>query len=208
MIMVLEKLYEEGYLNYQNLLLNKYKMLEISERDVIVLIKVMDLYKSNKKIRVSKLSQETGISKKEIEESLDNLLTKNIYGLEVALNDSGLNEERYSLTPLFDKLELLFIKETSLEIDEALKNIVKIYEHEILRPVTPQEYVVIEGFIKNDGFSPKEVLESIKEAVKVGKVNLGFIEKNLIKNKEKNLGSQPLDEEKAKKLNKIMDLLK
>lgn len=205
---MLEKLYEQGYLNYHILILNNYKKLEIQEADAIVLIKMLDIYKTNKKIRVNKLTQETGMSKKQVEECLNNLITKNIYGIDVVVNDAGLNDERVSFVSLFDKLESLFKEESVLKVENNLKSIIESYEQEIKRPVSPQEYMIFEDFLIKDGFTILEIEQALKEAVKINRITLSQIEKNIISNRKKSItGSPVIDANKKKALDKIFDLL-
>lgn len=205
---MLEELYEQGYLNYQALILNNYKKIEINEVDAIILIKILDLYKTTKKIRVNKLSQETGISKKTIEDSLNNLITKNLYGINLVLNDNGLSEEKISLDPLFDKLEGIFKGEEIVKVEEGLKKIVALYEGEIQRPVTPQEYAVLEDFIIKDGFSTEDVEKAIKAIVKMGRVNLSTLEHELFSAKRESLSPKKnVNPDTANALKKIKNLL-
>lgn len=205
---MLEELYEQGYLNYQALILNNYKRFEINEVDAIILIKILDLYKTTKKIRVNKLSQETGIPKKTIEDSLNNLITKNLYGINLVLNDNGLSEEKISLDPLFDKLEGIFKGEEIVKVEEGLKKIVSLYEGEIQRPVTPQEYAVLEDFIIKDGFSTEDVEKAIKAIVKMGRVNLSTLEHELFAAKRESLSpKKSVNPDTANALKKIKNLL-
>lgn len=205
---MLEKLYEQGYLNYQTLILNNYKKLEINEVDAIVLIKILDLCKTNKKLRISKLTQETNMTKKQVEESLNNLIVRNIYGIDVVVNDAGLNDERVSLTPLFDKLEAFFKEESVIKMQDGIKQVIGVYENEINRPITPQEYSIFEDFIIKDGFSVNDILESIKQAVKMNRLTLSQIEKDLISKRKAFLTpSEPLEKEKKKVLDEIFNML-
>ena len=43
---MLKKLYEAGYLDYKNLILSNLRTLSLSANDALVLIKILDLYKS------------------------------------------------------------------------------------------------------------------------------------------------------------------
>lgn len=60
---MLSRLYEEGFLNYQAFILKYYKTLELTELEAVVLIKMLDLCKSTKKLKSSKLASEMKMKK-------------------------------------------------------------------------------------------------------------------------------------------------
>lgn len=203
---MLKKLYEEGFLDYKSLLISKYKELDITEVDLVILIKVLELYKINKKVRTSKIASETNFSRVRVEESLDNLITKGLYNLDIVENDKGISDEVINLEPLFDKLELIFTSISDIEIEDGLKEVIKTYENEVFRPITPQEYNVFSDWLKIDKFSDTEIIYAIKKASDSKRINLNYIEKLIISAKESSLRSK-VDEDRAAKLNKIKEMM-
>lgn len=205
---MLSKLYEEGFLNYQALLLKNYKALEMDEIELIVILKILDIYKSTKKIRVTRLVSETKLKKIEIESALDSLMTKKLYSLDLNENENGVYEEKFNLQPLFSKIEDLFKSEEILKVEEGLKGVVTTIEREFNRTITPMEYNVLEDFVKKDGFTIDEINKAIKSAVMQQKVSLSFIERLLIKDRENALGpkAEPIDPEKKKALDKAFNM--
>lgn len=206
---MIEKLYEQGYLNYQSLVLSNYKKLGINEIEAVILIKMLDLYKTNKKIRVNKLTQETGIPKRVVEECLNNLITNNIYGVDVVVNDQGLNEERVSFSCFFLKIETLFKENEVIESENELKTIIEMYEGEMNRPMTPQEYILFEDLLIKDGFLVTDIKQAILEAVKMNRLSINQIEKILITNRKNNFQTNRpvIDENKKKVLDKLFSKL-
>lgn len=204
---MLKKLYEEGFLDYKSLLINKYNNLGITEVDLIILIKMLDLYKINKKVRTSKIASETGFSKSRVEESLDNLVTKGLYNLDFVENDRGMNDEVINFDPLFDKLELIFSSISDIEVEDSLKDVISSYESEVFRPITPQEYNTFLDWLKNDHFKDTEIIWAIKKASDSKRVNLNYIEKLIIGSKESSLRGKS-NETKVSKLNKIKDMMR
>lgn len=204
---MLKTLYFKGYLDYKSLILDNYKELDIKELDAIILIKILELYKVNKKIRVSKVSQETGINKRVVEECLETLISKNIYSLDIVENANGLNDEVVNLDPLFDKIDLIFKKEENVKIEEDLSKVIKEYEEAVMRPLTAQEYGVFSSWMMDDKFKDTEIIYAIKKASDSKRVNLSYIEKLIIQSRESELRPK-MDKDKAKKLSEIMDMIK
>lgn len=206
---MLLKLYEEGFLDYHALLLKFYKDLELTEVELVVLLKILELYKTTKKIRTAKLVSATNLSKIEVEKILNNLMIKKIYSLGMIENENGVIEEQFSLEPLFKKLEDCFKNQAVLKIEGELKSVIATYEREINRPITSTEYSIIEDFIKKDSFQISELKNAIKEAVKQNKISLSFIEKVLINNRKKLMGDSKstLDDKTSSDLDKAFQLI-
>lgn len=89
-----------------------------------------------------------------------------------------------SLSPFFEKISLLFKEEEKNVMDDEIGSVVSIIEGEVSRPLSAQEFSVIEGWIVSDGFTSDEIKSAIKESVKLGKVNLSIIEKKIIQNRK------------------------
>lgn len=201
---MLKKLFEDGYLDLDKLVLDKYTSLNLQAVDAVVLIKMLNLYKQGKKIRLSAIVKETQLPRPTVENSLINLQNNNIYKNEMISNENGVFEEKVNLDSFFALVESLYKEETRLASLGSLQETVNMYESEKGTPVTPQELSILEGFINNDGFTVQDINKAIIEAVKANKVTLKFIEGVLFKGRSKSLSSD--QKEKSSSLNKLYNM--
>ncbi len=203
---MLEKLFLDGYLNVSKLILDYQKELELTPNDVIVLLKILDGIKANKRIRITKLSQETLLPKSDVELSLEHITNKKLYGTIITTNEDGIADERPTIKPLFDTLEDLLKKSQLLSVEAELKAIVSLFEEGVNRPITPAEYNKIESFIQ-EGFLPAEIEDSIKATIKKGNTTMNSVERTMIKNHH-NMLEEPKDEKKSLGLKKAFEMIK
>lgn len=203
---MLLKLYEDGFLNYHALLMKFYKQLEMTEEELVVMLKVLDLYKINKKVRNSKVAAELGMKKQDVESIINNLMIKKIYAIIIETNENGLTEEKVFLESLFNKIEDCYKSETILKVENDLKELVSSFEREFNRTLTPYEYNIIEEFVTKDGFTIPEIKSALKKAVMQQKITLSFIEQLLLKSRRSMLGddNNKLDASTKKNLDKAM----
>jgi DNA replication protein DnaD len=203
---MLEKLFLDGYLNVSKLILDYQKELELTPNDVIVLLKILDGIKVNKRIRITKLSQETLLPKSDVELSLEHITNKKLYGTIITTNEDGIADERPTIKPLFDTLEDLLKKSQLLSVEAELKAIVSLFEEGVNRPITPAEYNKIESFIQ-EGFLPAEIEDSIKATIKKGNTTMNSVERTMIKNHH-NMLEEPKEEKKSSGLKKAFEMIK
>lgn len=204
---MIEKLYEEGLLDYNKLIIQNYKALELNEVDAIVLIKILDLYKKNKNIRTSKIISTTGISKKDVENSLARLIEKNIYEIYIEYKN-GIGDESISLDPLFKKIADIFSDEPNDEDESEIKLTIKLIEGELKRPLTPIEFNVISEWFSLDGYNFENIKKAVVESVKANRVTFKNIEKELLAEKKSKLTpSKKINSKTADALNKIYNMM-
>lgn len=204
---MLLKLYEDGFVNYHALLTKFYKQLDMTELELVVMLKVLDLYRINKKVRNSKVASELGMKKQDVEVIINNLMIKKIYSITIETNENGLTEEKVSLESLFNKVEDCYKSETLLKVESDLKELIASFEREFNRTLTPYEYNIIEEFVTKDGFTIPEIKSALKKAVMQQKITLSYIEQLLLKSRRKTLGDveeNSLDASTKKNLDKAM----
>ncbi len=204
---MIEKLYEQGLLDYNKLIIRNYKALDLNPVDVLVLIKILDIYKTSKKIRTSKIISETGLTKREVEESMTSLMEKNIYSIYLEYKN-GIGDESISLKPFFEKVEKLFEDTESVD-DSEISLTIKLIEGEIKRPLTPIEFNVISEWFSIDGYNYEEIKKAVIESVKMNRVTFKNIEKELLAAKKQSMTlSSKMTSQKANALDKIYEMIK
>jgi DNA replication protein len=200
MIEKLIDILKNNTINMPRLLLSNYKLLNISEKDLILLI-----YLLNEKellFNPKKYSNDLKMPLEEILESVNNLTSKDIIKLDM-LKINNMREEVINLEPLYNKLAFKVLNE---EIKEEKANLYDVFEKEFGRTLSPIEYELISGW--QDGeFSDELIILALKEAVFNGVFNLKYIDKILYEWKKKGIkNKEDIEKDKERFKNKKLDV--
>lgn len=160
-------------LNVPLILLSNYKKLKINEKELIILIYLMN--QKSSVFNPQKISEDLNIEISEVLESIEILSNADLITINT-LKDNGLLEERIDLSNLYNKLAYLNINEEDTK--EETTNIYDSFENEFARTLSPIEYELIKSWLDND-YSEELILCALKEAVYNGVKNLRYIDKIL-----------------------------
>ncbi|HHW69669.1 MAG TPA: DnaD domain protein [Tenericutes bacterium] len=172
MIEKIINLFNDNYL-IPGVLLKKYKELNITEREFILLV-----YLINQKdllFNPKKISSEIGIDMVEIMNILNSLDNKDIIKI-VTKQINNKHGEYIELDNMYNKLGFLIINDESTGQNKT--NIFDIFEKEFGRTISPMEYEIINAWISS-GFNEELILLGLKEAIYNGVTNLRYIDKIL-----------------------------
>ncbi len=176
---MINKLYQEGYLDYSNLILNYYQKLSLTQNDVFVLIKILDLLKVRKDLKPSLIQKNSFLDKRVIEESLSHLMELGYLKIELEIkNNKGI--EIYNVDSLFLVIESL-LQKPSEEQDEP--SIIKYLESKLSRLLSSSEIEIANSFAQRNVTIYE--LDSVvsKLLKKNSKITLNSIERELFSKK-------------------------
>ena len=125
----------------------------------------------------NKISNDLGLSIKEIMIMISKLTDSKLINLEVTKNDKNIMEEYISLESLYQKISLMVIDEINND-EEIDSNIFAIIEKDFSRTLSPIEYEIVKAWI-DSGISDNLIKEALKEATFNGVSNLRYIDKIL-----------------------------
>ena len=183
-------------IDFNSLLLNNYKRLKISEKEVVVLLLINNLLNNgNELITADLLSLKMNLSSDEIDEIMCSLVEKNY--LTFASVDKDENKLQTSLENLnrilYRELTKTILGNEFIKSAEDNKKVEQLYEMFSLalkRNLAPLELAKIDDWLK-EGYSCEEVSYALKKAQQDKKLTLRNIEINLRKSKI----SRDVDEE-------------
>lgn len=176
-------LIKNGNLAIPKILLCNYRNLNISEKDLILMIFLIN--DKEKVFNPTKISKELNISLEEILMSIDSLTNQNILKIDIRKID-GVKHEFINIDNLYNKLLCLIINE---EKEEEPTNIFSTFESEFGRTLAPMEYEIINSWIDSD-YSEELIIAALKEAVYNGVFKLNYIDKILYEWNKKGLKSK------------------
>jgi len=170
------------------ILLSNYKDLKINEKELIVLIYMLN--EKDNLFNPGKISEELNLKLPEVLEIIEKLNSADLITISTEKNN-GVLEEVIDLSNLYKKMAYLVInKEQVEEVDESKKtNIYDDFEREFGRTLSPIEYELISGWLDNE-FTEEIILCALKEAVFNGVSNLRYIDKILYEWKKKGINTK------------------
>lgn len=185
------------------ILINNYKLLNITDEELIVIMVIMS-YDDKVVYNPEEFAKEIGGSKRNIMKVIDNLCDKNILSLIIEKNNNK-SYEYIVLDNLYEKLFNIVIDND--EKEEVDNSIFSVFENELGRTLSPMEYEKIKEWITS-GNSSELISCALREAVMNGISNFNYIDRILDSWKKKGYKNREdilKDKEKyqSKKSNKI-----
>jgi DNA replication protein len=194
----------QGITAVPNLLLRLYRHLDITDEEMILLIQLLRLQIEEKNLlpSASALAECTSQDVTRVQQNLNRLLEKEVLAVTEYYDESKDQIlSGYDFEPLLEKLSeiwasirvreiertrCLLEKRTRLEANSPeFALIIKAFEQEFGRPVSPMEVEQIRQWIEE--LNPTLVLEALRRAVLRGKHNFKYIDSIILEWKKNNL---------------------
>ncbi len=169
------ELLQEKPIVVPKIIFNKYKKLNITEEELILLIYMINV--GNKVTYNPELfSNELDINKYKAMELINSLFEKQIINIIVEKNQYNKTEEYIVFDLLYNKLikEIIGVEEKTEEVGN---DIFTIFEQELGRTISPMEYDMIKTWVTD--YNKEIVVEALKEAVYNGVNSFRYIDKIL-----------------------------
>lgn len=183
-----------------SILMNKYRSLNITDKEFVVLIYLINY---NGSFNPKLISKEINFDLKEFMEVIGSLTDKGLIKIEIVNNK--IKDEIINLEPLYQKIGFIIINDEK----ENTSDVYSVIEKEFGRTLSPMEYEIIKVWLQD--FEEKLILLAVREATFNGVSNLRYIDKILhewqkkgIKN-EQTLALERKNHTIKKQTKKIMD---
>ena len=159
---MIKKLFEAGYFNYKEFILDNMKRLSLSPIESIVLIKMLDEFKNDKRILIDDIAGQISEKRSIVEEAITNLNEKSFYSIYINY-DNGLGEEAASLDGFFERVELLLNNNGCQDKGDELHSVIEYLTTVFNRILTSQEIEIITSLVLDDYYT----LDNFTDAVEV-----------------------------------------
>ena len=113
---MLKKLYECGCFDYRKYIIDNQKVLALNSDETIVLINMLDAYKSNKAMKSSELIKISGLTKAKCVKALNSLFERSFY-------EKECGEEHWGVRELKRQMKSMLFHRLALSIDKTMKTI-------------------------------------------------------------------------------------
>lgn len=169
------ELLQEKPIVIPKIIFNKYKKLNITEEELILLIYMINI-DSKVTYNPELFSKELDINKYKVMELINSLFEKQIINIVVEKNKYNKTEEYIVFDLLYNKLikEIIGVEEKTEEVGN---DIFTIFEQELGRTISPMEYDMIKTWVTD--YNKEIVVEALKEAVYNGVNSFRYIDKIL-----------------------------
>jgi DNA replication protein len=181
---------KEGTVAIPGLLLKQYRSLRLSELEVMLLIHLIAFLDKEKNDfpTIEELQSRMSAAPEAVIAGLQKLLKDGFITIDEEFEEgSGIQFERYNLTPLYKKLAESLIDRMSAKAQSkaavdsgSAKDVYSIFEKEFARPLTPMELETISGWLDKDRYHDELILAALKEAVFAGKVHFRYVDRILL----------------------------
>ncbi|MBE6137021.1 MAG: hypothetical protein E7176_01310 [Erysipelotrichaceae bacterium] len=156
---MIKKLYECDCFDYQKFILNNTKQLSLSADETVVLIKLLDNYKSSK-IMSTNSFKSLSLTKTHLEKALLGLLERMFY--EIYINyDNGTGVEHISLDGFFAKAERLLNNKIS-NPDDELFQVNKYLKEEFNRLLVAKELDIVSSLVIEDCYRLNDFIRAVE----------------------------------------------
>lgn len=159
---MLKKIFESGYFNYQDFILENLKKLSITPVEAFILIKMLDQFKNDRRILIDDISKDFVEKRKIIEESVSNLMEKGYCSIYISY-ENGLGEESISLDGFFEIAERIINNVNISDKNDELQSVIEYLKNELNRILSSQEIEIVTSLVKDDFYT----LDDFKKAIDV-----------------------------------------
>ncbi|WP_025725108.1 DnaD domain protein [Acholeplasma granularum] len=190
---MIQKLYEDHFLEIDALLTKESKRLKLSPNEVVVLKTLFQNYK-RRTFSILSISRKIELSSNDIGKAVDKLINKGFLNLNLETRNEK-EVEVFDLTGTFKKITELY--ESDLEQIKQEKNESKIsttiemLEQHLGKALSSMELEIIRSWYDESLYTHESIISKIEELGPSGRFSIKFLERNL--NREK-LKSNPIDE--------------
>lgn len=173
------ELLKSGSVCVPNILILSYKKLKITDRELIVIIYLLNKSDFDPEM----ISKDLDIKMADVLKIIDSLSKKDI--LKIEMTKGPIVSEYINMDRLYNKLAMELINEKK----EKQTTIYDKFEKEFARTLSPMEYEIIGAWL--DDNQSEEIIElALKEAIYNGVTNLKYIDKILSEWKKKGVKSK------------------
>ncbi len=202
---MLEKIFEEGLLDYQKLLLRFYLKLELTHEEYVILLHLFTLAdKRRYNLSTLSLARMSGFKQSQVGEVINSLLEKNIITLELEKREDKMGET-FKLTPFFLKITEIFEHELEEEKEaENLSDIETIIEkiEELQgRSLSFNHVEMVRQWFSED-YKKIEIEEAIRITISHKRKSINYVDRILRSETSSEVSS--IDEETEKELRRLV----
>lgn len=174
------ELLKHGHILIPMALLQNYKKLKLTDKELIILIYLLGTNEFNPE----KISKDLNIKHLDVLKLIDDLTNKDI--LKISVKSGKVCEEYIDLDEMYNKLAMNIINDKK---EMPKTTIYDKFEKEFGRTLSPMEYEIIGAWL-DDNYNENLIELALKEAIYNGVSNLRYIDKILSQWRKKGIKTE------------------
>lgn len=161
---IINKFLKDEIIDLKKLLVKKYKTIGLSEKQVVLLLNIIDLNESNK-ITINSISKKTNLSRMETEDLVGELIKSKL--IKVKHTKNGLV---FNYSSMFENLLSLYYPPEDFD---SVESKVSWIANQLKINITPSSSKYLTDWINNGGWS--RLLSIVEEITKLQITNINFL---------------------------------
>lgn len=181
---MVEKLFEEGLLNYHQLIIEYQTKLDLTSNELIVLIQLLNLAQRRRyNLSTLTLSRMTSLKTNVVGDIVNSLFEKDIISIHFERRTAQEKiSEVFDLKPLFFKIEELLEevieKEKETKSESDVEYVIKVLEKVFDKPLSPR-YLEMTRQWFTDGYTKEEIDQAIETTQNHGRKTVNYVDRIL-----------------------------
>ena len=198
------KFLNSGNTDLSNLIIQNYRRVGMTDQELIIYLNLqMYAQRGDQFPLVTKIAENTGFQEADIYNGIQNLIKIGVIELKTVI-ENHQQRDIYSLTPIFERLQALFIQDDNSNSQKKLmsdtEELFKKIEVEFGRPISPIEQEQVHQWIDDDHYSIQLIQLALREAVLNQAYSLKYMDRILISWEKSNIKTAEQLQERRKKL--------
>ncbi|MGD9886804.1 MAG: DnaD domain protein [Bacilli bacterium] len=174
-------LLKNNIIDFDRLLLDKYRFLKLDEANAIILIKLNNMLRQGKRyLIVEELAESMSLSKQDLARRIVQLVNEGFVALEMSSVDS---KEQFSLDETYKRLSYLLegVKQTNQEnnVNEKIQQIVKVLEKEFKKILSPIELEMVSRWYIEYKYTDLAIEEAIIKTLRYKNRSINYVDRLL-----------------------------
>ncbi len=173
----MKKMVKNNVIDFTELVLNNYFLLDLDETDAVILIKLHFL--RQKKVQIidtALLADKLSITEPTVLKRLSNLIEKDILVMVLKKGRDGKEYESFHIDNFLKQVLKLDNK-----IEEELDyNLIETLEQELNRPLKIIEIQMITRWLEEDHYTEEEIIRALNIAITNNKLSISYIDQILL----------------------------
>lgn len=195
-------LIKDNVIDFAKLLLDKYYLLKLSEKEVIILIKLNNSLNASKNtLQVNELSDNTSMSVEECSKIIIELVTRGFITLELSNIDS---KETFNLNETYTRLSMILSGEKeefeNKQKEQLEKEIVDSLEKELNKTLSSLELQLVSHWVYEYHYTNEEIMDAMYKSLKNKTKSIKMIDRCLYNNHHKEEKNEEIVNSNVKEL--------
>ncbi|HNZ50079.1 MAG TPA: DnaD domain protein [Bacilli bacterium] len=174
-------LLKNNIIDFDRLLLEKYRALKLDEANTIILIKLNNLLKQGKRfLVVEELVETMALSKEEVAKRIVQLVNDGFVALELSEIDA---KEQFNLDETYKRLSYLLegVKQANQEnhVNDKIKALVKVLEKEFKKILSPIELEMVSKWHIEYQYTDAAIEEAIIKTLRYKNRSINYVDRLL-----------------------------